>query len=994
MLGAGRAIDGALSDRIQENPVLLELCQRSSICLIAAMILPATSGVCLAVSPLAGVRQSPAPGATSPAPATAQRHLQSPFLKDIEKAEALGAAGKFDQAEEALRGILVKASEGQDVYGQARAHLALGWVFCSTAKYPAARSESELALALFSSLQDAVGLEKSNSLLGAISYWTGDLAAARDYYNKGLKIAEEQGMLAERASLLKGLARAGSPDPDKLLEQVLEIGRQIGNKYVQASALHDLGDNMFMRGQFDLAQNRLNQAAVIYQQVADRVDLARVLTSEGRVERAHGHPDKALKLYQQALDLQQQIGDREGAMQSINAMAVAYEAMNDYVKSTGLYERALAIARETGSPRLVNFELGNLAANYINLGKNREAIEILEGLLREGADPTSAPARYLSLSIAHLNLGQYHESIEAASKAIEAARTGYIEIVPRALYEKARAEAELGDQKAALADAGECLRTIEEMRKHLVPSDFMKRGFAGTTQDLFGLSIQLLTRANQPGRAVEVAEQARSRAFLDLLATREVQASPARQGQLASVRKLQQQMLSQGLDPSRPQPASPAELLTRGERTETSELWSRWVQADAELRSLASVEPYSLAQLQATARRLNSTVLSYWVSYDSTYMWVVSPSGAVRSARVDVPSNRLAELIGALWPGGRYGRRGNEAAAAQIQPEAKGEQADVSRVPTRGGAMLTLDGSSRRNWRELYRLLVQPVEQWLPRVPGSLLTIEPHGPLLMLPFAALRNAKGQYLIERFTLHYIPAVSLLGFTDKKKAIQAPPYYLLIADPSGIPHGDSSKLLPALAGARREASIVARLLPSSEVKLLEGREATERQVEELAGRSTVIHFATHGIIRDDQPFDSFLALGGSGWDLKHDGHFTAQKIYGLDLHADLVFLSACRSGLGQVSGDGMAGLTRAFLYAGTPSVIVTLWDVADEPTYRLVGAFYRSWLAGADKARALRSAQLKLLGEFRRGQVKLDTSAGGFVLPEDPVFWASFVLEGEP
>jgi CHAT domain-containing protein len=121
---------------------------------------------------------------------------------------------------------------------------------------------------------------------------------------------------------------------------------------------------------------------------------------------------------------------------------------------------------------------------------------------------------------------------------------------------------------------------------------------------------------------------------------------------------------------------------------------------------------------------------------------------------------------------------------------------------------------------------------------------------------------------------------------------------------------------------------------------------------------------------------------------------QKIYGLDLHADLVFLSACRSGLGEVSGDGINGLTRAFVYAGTPSVIASLWDVSDETTYPLVTAFYRSWLRGTDKAHALRTAQLGLLGELRAGRVKIHTRSGDFPLPEDPVFWASFVLQGEP
>jgi CHAT domain-containing protein len=295
----------------------------------------------------------------------------------------------------------------------------------------------------------------------------------------------------------------------------------------------------------------------------------------------------------------------------------------------------------------------------------------------------------------------------------------------------------------------------------------------------------------------------------------------------------------------------------------------------------------------------------------------------------------------------------------------------------------------------LYRLLIEPVERWLPRVPGSLLAIEPHGPLTTLPFAALTDARGRYLIERFTLHFVPAISLLRFTaNKKRARAVSPSYLLIADPTGMPHGEGDRPLPALAGARREVSTVARLLTGSQVSVLEGNRATERRVEELAGHSSVIHFATHGIIRDERPFDSFLALGGSGWDLAHDGHFTAQKISRMDLHADLVFLSACRSGLGQVSGDGVAGLTRAFLYAGTPSVIATLWDVADEPTYRLVGTFYKSWVRGNDKARALRLAQLGLLQQLRRGQVKVHTTAGDLTLREDPVFWASFVLQGEP
>ena len=107
-----------------------------------------------------------------------------------------------------------------------------------------------------------------------------------------------------------------------------------------------------------------------------------------------------------------------------------------------------------------------------------------------------------------------------------------------------------------------------------------------------------------------------------------------------------------------------------------------------------------------------------------------------------------------------------------------------------------------------------------------------------------------------------------------------------------------------------------------------------------------------------------------------------------------LSACRSGEGVPNGDGIAALARAFFYAGTDSLIVSLWDIADEPTNRLLPAFYREWLKGTDKAAALRAAQLQLLSDLRAGRVKITTPVGDVAVPEDPAFWAGFVLLGTP
>src|SRR5262249_4054677 len=175
------------------------------------------------------------------------------------------------------------------------------------------------------------------------------------------------------------------------------------------------------------------------------------------------------------------------------------------------------------------------------------------------------------------------------------------------------------------------------------------------------------------------------------------------------------------------------------------------------------------------------------------------------------------------------------------------------------------------------------------------------------------------------------------------------------------------------------------------VLEGPLAKESEVRKQAGVSSILHFATHGVVSDARPFDSYLALAaGDG----EDGKLTAGEIYDLDLHADLVVLSACRSARGRITGDGVIGLQRAFAYAGAPSLLATLWDLPDATAARLVPDFYATWRRTGDRTGALREAQLGMLRKLRAGQVQVDTPAGRFTLPEHPALWAPFVLIGEP
>jgi CHAT domain-containing protein len=144
--------------------------------------------------------------------------------------------------------------------------------------------------------------------------------------------------------------------------------------------------------------------------------------------------------------------------------------------------------------------------------------------------------------------------------------------------------------------------------------------------------------------------------------------------------------------------------------------------------------------------------------------------------------------------------------------------------------------------------------------------------------------------------------------------------------------------------------------------------------LSPKYDMLHFAVHAEFNEEDPMSSALLLTGEG---KDDGRLRVDEIFSLDLKTNMVVLSACETGLGNLSnGDEMVGLTRAFIYAGTPSIVTTLWKVNDRASYELMREFYQH-LKGSKKSEALRQAQLKVMEQF----------------PE-PFYWAAYELTGEP
>jgi CHAT domain-containing protein len=260
----------------------------------------------------------------------------------------------------------------------------------------------------------------------------------------------------------------------------------------------------------------------------------------------------------------------------------------------------------------------------------------------------------------------------------------------------------------------------------------------------------------------------------------------------------------------------------------------------------------------------------------------------------------------------------------------------------------------------LHEQLMAPVR---PHIKGTRVIVVPHDVLHYLPFGALRSKQGRWLVEDYTLSTLPSASVLKFLEAKRTTGGGGPVLAIGNP------DLGSALN-LRFAEREARVVADHYAGTSV-LVRG-DATEERAKSLANGARLLHFATHGELNEDEPLASSLLLAPGG---KDDGRLEVREIFGLDLTAQLVVLSACETGLGKLStGDELIGLQRAFLYAGTPAVVTTLWKVDDRASFVLMREFYDG-LAKADTGLALQAAQRAAMKEFPH-----------------PFAWAGFGLTG--
>jgi CHAT domain-containing protein/Flp pilus assembly protein TadD len=844
------------------------------------------------------------------------------------------------------------------------------------------------ALSLWRALGDRAEAADALFEIGVEYYRLGELATALDYYN-----------------------------------QALPLYRIVRNRQREANTLNDIGLVYRSSGELQKALESLNQALALYQKLGEIQSKAPnetyTLNNIGMTYHILGEPQAALPYFERALRIARATGFRRNEALLLRNIGVTYATLGDLQRALDSLTQALQLYQTIKSRRGEAYALNGLGQVYTLLGEKPKALEYYTqalALFQTIGDQSGQASTLNGMGAVYDGLGEMSKALDAYQQALTLRRAiGDRSGEASTLAGLARLERNRGNLSEARSHIETALTIVESQRRQLASPD-LRTSFLASKENDYEFSVDLLMRLHQQqpsaghdAEALQGTERARARSLLELLAEARVD-------------------VQQGIDPA----------LKHRERAADARL--SWIQSEMiTAHSQAKPDPSRIAALEEELKKVDGEREQLELEIRQKhprYADLQYPTPLGLEAIQQLLDDQTVLLEYALGQDASFvfAITKNEFHVARLAPAAS----LADRVKKLRDTMTQPGWAAFSNYRVrargLYQGLIEPVGKFL--AGKRALIIVPDGILCYLPFEVLLQPGGSrtasatpgqlpYLIRNYAISYVPSASVLASLRRQGDQPSPPSksFVAYADPA---YGEQEldQVSPAQAAirstfgemqpwklkrlrhSRSEVERIARLYPKQADFFL-GDQAREENVKAdgRLGQYRFLHFATHGLLNENKPQYSGLILNlphGAGnpksetrspkqipnpkseiQNLKsvEDGLLQVYEIFNLKLNADLVVLSACETGLGkEVKGEGLIGLTRAFLYAGTPSVVVSLWKVADQSTAEVMVRLYRHLKGGRmNKAVALRQAQLEVIREGRFAH---------------PYYWAPFVLVGQP
>jgi len=885
----------------------------------------------------------------------------------------------------------------------------IGNVYSDKSDYPTALVYFDKALKIRNELDDKRGLAADLNNIGLIYEEMGEYYKALENYRKALEINRA---IDNKRSVGKNLANIANvhinlgeyPQAVQTYEQARVIRLALQDRKGEGNDLGNLGIVYQNLGDYNKAMSCFKEALAIHKELGYREGEAYQLGRIAGLYTMAGDYAKAVKTYQEALTIHQEMGHMRGVANWIESLAGTYTAVGDYSRALDNYNSALDLYKNMGNRSGEAITLSTMGITYIQLEEFKKAKDQFTKALSIHQDIGEKWGECVDLGNLFYVFTLEKDSVQAVSVGNDASKLAnqlgnkflqaWLHLLAGDFYRdyednnRAEKEYELGlaiseelnvpelrwqfyfgrgrlwknrgDNERAYYSYRAAINLIEEVRGKSVIEE-MKAGLMRDSYEVYEEMIMLLYKMDRHQEAFEYVERARARNLLDLLGNVKIknhvskteEQTEKEQILRAKISKQQSQMNHEDV-------RGAANKIYRtsllNSRKEYHRLLSDIKLYNPEYASMVSVDPLSKAQIQQLLDE-KSVLLEYFITDNTLLIFVVSNEGL------------------------------------NVLPVSEGETSLRGKIKLfRGTAVqqMTSKKISDNYWippmQNLYEILILPVEEAGYLSGKNHIIIVPQGILHYLPFQALvtrwdtnrgEHTAPQFLIETYNISYIPSASILKFCREKKHNQINNLLLLAPQITQLPMSENEVL-----------EITNSFGQNAEYYL--GAEASESLVKERGRGYKLLHFATTGRFNKANPLFSSIDLAKSQYD---DGNLEVHEILNMELNADLITLSACQTALASgyyevlPQGDDLESLTRAFLYAGTPSVIASLWEIADPSTAGFMSHFYEN-LKNMTKVEALAQTQRDMINGKIYGQRN-----EGNNLYIHPFYWAPFVLVGD-
>ena len=934
---------------------------------------------------------------------------------------SFGNHQRLDEAEASHRcALALKEATWGESLQVARSRNGLGWTAYLRGDQTAVRKQQDLLAAAQEQIEGALAIQErlapggvavARSLhdLGAVALQRGDLNTAAIHLNKSLSISTRlqpasPAMAATLFNLARLATREGALDQAQhLYQQALLVMRKVAQPSpLMASILHGLGRVALARGDLALAEDYLQRALSLKsKREPEGLSVTSMLDDLGGIAKLRGDLDSAEEYFKRSLRLRSRLapGSRYVA-RSLGLLSILAKERGDLETAERYLQEFLSIyGQSTLENQAIGLSLANLGDIALERGDLAAAEDYYQRSLaiRRKLVVNKVGESLYNLGEVAVRRGDLKAAESYLQEALASDARSPLRNWPRAslLQTLANVFRQTGRLQQAVRYADLSIAALETQIGQLGGSLETQGRFRGQRGDVYRDALRLHLELGHPHEAFHLLERFRAQAFLALLAERDLTFAAALSPELARERRGlaasydRNELRLAELDPEKDEKA--IEALQREQvelRRRRDEIAGEIRLSTPRLATLQNSRALSFEQVRA-ALDPGTVMLSWSIGQEQSHLFILAPGRELRVETLEVGREALEK--------------------------------DVDRFrqlidQTRAGTGLGAEGLG---WfsRRLYRLLIEPAEPWI--AAGERIVLVPDGPLHHLPFAALIRKDGRHLVEWQPLSTVLSGTVFAELKKQRrdadagAEPSSRQWVAFGDPWFPPRLADSQpeeigevrlrafsrraqlRWQRLPQSRREVEGIAALFPSDRRLTYLDREASEERAKAVGREARIVHFATHGYVDDRSPFDSGLMLSipeelAEGRD---NGLLQVWEVFeSVRLDADLVVLSACETGLGEIrGGEGIIGLTRAFQYAGARAVLASLWRVEDEATAELMQRFYRHLRAGKAKDEALRAAQLELI----RRPLQVPDGRGGWRERNaaGPYFWAALQLVGD-